>query len=1034
MDSDPLPVQQVVVHALVVTSDNSDLSTLFQSLGEQTRMPDAVTVVTVGGAREEMVRQVRNRFDKRGWVVEIPSAKNFGDALRQAFTSSSLQQTPAWYWLLHDDVRPEPEALEELLAATSQGANIDAVGPKQVDWDDRGKLLELGIEATSTARRVPLGVWQEIDQGQYDDRTDVLAVGTAGMLVRASTWKEMRGLDPQLGPYGDGLEFGKRLRRSGKRVVVAPRAVVAHRQQTLNAQGPAAGFRARRSAQLYNWLVGAPPVLPVLLLVWLTVWSPLRAAARLVGRQPGLAAAELGAYVTLLLSIPALVRGRRRTARTARIPRRNLRPLEATPAELEARRRHARKVRRARVRPSELIDPISRALLAAQDRASRVALTLVVLVSSLASAYFWYPLAAGAAGARWANLPGSASLLWQQAWSQWVFAGVGSPGPTNPILTLFAIPAVIVAPLGWDPTLLMRAVLFAALPLAALGGWMVARLFTAAPWWKAAAALTWSFQPGLLIAVGQADLPATLSWLGAPLIVAGLWRATRPAMTLTVVGVQDFTIQGRYDPITWGAVASFGTLISLPSLPVVPVVVAAVGYSLALLPAQPEPPGPRMGQPEPAGPESTGTVTYPSRPPLAKRLLAVSLGWVPAALLGAPLYGWLLTHPQLRALLGPAGAGTVPPAPLWIWVAALTLILGAALALIMTTFRPGGSAVTVRVAAALSAAVLWVNLLVGNSLTAGGSLVAIGLLVAALAGLPATRIMPEGAGRRLAPLAATFSLVTGCATFVGLLAIGPLTPGQPDALISAAKTPIPLVSQEAARSDRQGRTLILTQAESGTVEANLWRDGAPSQAGQSWGIEAATLPSVQEARTSLIEAVGHLAAGPSEEAVEHLAAHAIEIVILTPQSLTEHGSLHANLDSVEGLQRIGTVEAGTMWRVRPGGEQPAELTSWPENTLTGRKFATSQRIPQYLVLAEPADPHWTATLEGVPLAAASDPDPGEGWRQAFLIPEGATPGSVSVSYQPVWAPWWVLSTAVGFGFVLVCSLPWRVRRPEWKWG
>ena len=36
----------------------------------------------------------------------------------------------------------------------------------------------------------------EIDQGQHDDREDVLAVGTAGMLVRPAVWDELGGTDP----------------------------------------------------------------------------------------------------------------------------------------------------------------------------------------------------------------------------------------------------------------------------------------------------------------------------------------------------------------------------------------------------------------------------------------------------------------------------------------------------------------------------------------------------------------------------------------------------------------------------------------------------------------------------------------------------------------------------------------------------------------------------------------------------------------------------------------------------------------------
>ena len=57
------------------------------------------------------------------------------------------------------------------------------VGPKQVDWDDPEQLLEVGLRTTASARRANDVVAGEIDQGQHDDRSDVLAVGTAGALI-----------------------------------------------------------------------------------------------------------------------------------------------------------------------------------------------------------------------------------------------------------------------------------------------------------------------------------------------------------------------------------------------------------------------------------------------------------------------------------------------------------------------------------------------------------------------------------------------------------------------------------------------------------------------------------------------------------------------------------------------------------------------------------------------------------------------------------------------------------------------------------
>ncbi len=79
-----------------------------------------------------------------------------------------------WWWILHGSA-PEPGVAGELVQAGLVDKTVGAVGVKQLSLKDGSRLLELGIFATASARR--LGGWR--DQGQYDGTTDVLGVGTA---------------------------------------------------------------------------------------------------------------------------------------------------------------------------------------------------------------------------------------------------------------------------------------------------------------------------------------------------------------------------------------------------------------------------------------------------------------------------------------------------------------------------------------------------------------------------------------------------------------------------------------------------------------------------------------------------------------------------------------------------------------------------------------------------------------------------------------------------------------------------------------
>ncbi|MFC2557895.1 MAG: glycosyltransferase family 2 protein, partial [Pauljensenia sp.] len=133
-----------------------------------------------------------------------------------------MPEHQVWFWLLHDDSAPAEDCLERLLTAATNARSVGIVGPKQVGWDNPELLLEVGLRATASARRANDIVPGEVDQGQHDDRSDVLAVGTAGALIDRAVWEEIGGIAPWLGPFGDGLELSRAARLAGYRVIVEP--------------------------------------------------------------------------------------------------------------------------------------------------------------------------------------------------------------------------------------------------------------------------------------------------------------------------------------------------------------------------------------------------------------------------------------------------------------------------------------------------------------------------------------------------------------------------------------------------------------------------------------------------------------------------------------------------------------------------------------------------------------------------------------------------------------------------------------------
>ena len=102
------------------------------------------------------------------------------------------------------------------------------LGPKLREWPSLRRLLEVGVTISGTGRRETGLERGEYDQGQHDDVRTVLAVNTAGMLVRRSVLEELGGFDEQLAVFGNDIDFGWRAAAAGHKTVVVPAAVVFH--------------------------------------------------------------------------------------------------------------------------------------------------------------------------------------------------------------------------------------------------------------------------------------------------------------------------------------------------------------------------------------------------------------------------------------------------------------------------------------------------------------------------------------------------------------------------------------------------------------------------------------------------------------------------------------------------------------------------------------------------------------------------------------------------------------------------------------
>ncbi len=562
----------------------------------------AATVVAVDtGSKDGSVSLLRQAY---GEVLSLPGSTSYPDAVAAGLERLRERgETPEWVWILHDDANPAPGALRALLDAAATDPAADVLGPKLREWPSLKRLLELGVTISGTGRRETVLERGEYDQGQHDQVRQVLAVNTAGMLVRRTVLESLGGFDRQLPIFGNDLDFGWRAAAAGHRTLVVPDAVVFHAEAAHRGlrRTPLTGrhthYQERRAA-LFTLLANAPGRRLPWLVARLALGTVLRMIGFLLVRSAGEALDDLAALLSLY-SHPGEVRA----ARRARRDRTDVDPDRARPllspwwvpyrhgldfvgdlaaaatnqAQDVAERRRAVAAERApashapRVADEDSIGADSG--LVARFLTNPVALTVsLVLVLAVVGAH----TAFGAiSGGGLSPAPTDAADWWRLQTETWHQLGTGTAVPAPAYVLPMALLATL---LGGSTTAAISAVFVTAVPLGMWGAWrflrVVGRLvvFTSAARWV----LVWG----------------SVTWALVP-VVSGAWGDGRMGVVVvaTLLPWLAHAALGFADPDAdrrWRAAWRVGLLLALaaafaPVLWFVAVAIALVAVAAATL-------------------------------------------------------------------------------------------------------------------------------------------------------------------------------------------------------------------------------------------------------------------------------------------------------------------------------------------------------------------------------------------------------------------------------------------------------------------
>jgi GT2 family glycosyltransferase len=1034
----PARPRHVVTAVLVAHDGERWLPTTLNAVMTQRRPVQRFVAVDTGSVDDS--RLLLERAVGAPSVLTAPRRFGFGAAVQLAVsafehapdlasTRSDAGEPVEWLWLLHDDSAPSPTALEAMLELADDMPSAGVIGPKLRGWDNHRVLVEFGVTLDRGGRRETRLEPGELDHGQHDGDRDVLAVSSAGMLVRRDVWESLRGFDPAVPLFRDDVDFGWRANLAGHRVVACTRAVVYHAEAAAGgAREVAAGVgrvrRIDRQAAIRTLLVNSAPGWLVWKAVRLLLGTILRAVAFLLLRRPRDAWDEVTAA--------AGVYAHPRTLRRARLARRGQR---AVPYG-DVRRLLAPRGSRLR----HYADAFSQwvATIGADADAQRagrgdrgllrrlllrpgVGLVAVLLVVALVAER--HVLTGTLYGGALLPAPRGATDLWHTYTQYWHPTGFGSTTDAPPYLAIVALVGFVL--LG-SARLAVQVLLLGSVPLAGLFAYAAAAPLARNTRLRLWLAATYALLPVATGAVASGRLGTAVAFAVLPLIVGALARALLPPLVLSPVlaGASTRGHSGGMSP-AWAAAGVLAVGAAFDPLLYVllaPLVLAAFGASVV-----------RRSF---LGVRRAFVVL--AVPPLLLLPWTARVVAHPALLVtgvGLPQPG--LQSPRLRPLdvllLHPGGPG-MPP----VWLDAVIVLAGLAGLLQLT--RPGPARLgSLFVLSGLVGGVLVSRAHVHTPAGAGAAVAVPGWPGTATAVIAIGLLMSAAvAGARMRARLATTSFGWRQPVAVVLTATAVATPfaaagwwvasGTGDHLHAGAYDVLPPFVTDPSANPDQPRTIVLRPAASGTVTYAMLR-AHPPQLGD------ADLPPAPAQVAAVSGAVADLVGGFGQRAATEL-AHAGVRYVLVP--VAGDGGISARIAAAGGVVPKALSGDWRVWQVEAAAGRVMIATqgvdAWQVAANGGAIGAHTAPVevpysplPRDLVITESPSPIWRAAVVGAAGGLQPLKPTVVDGMQAFVLPSAAA--QVRVYRTPNRRADWLWGELIGVLVVIVATVPNRRRRP-----
>lgn len=1019
---------------VVVTAQNgvNVLSDVVAAVKKQTRLPDSFLSISLDSDYDSALFLEQSEFK----VCSAAKNLQFAEAVNLGIKDNCLpplDDKVDWVWLLHDDCVPKETALAELIVAVEKAPSVGVAGVKQLVWPNSNKLVELGTTVTRWYKPINFLDKHEEDQGQYDNRTDVLVVSSAGMLVRKDVWDKLEGFDTNF-VFAD-INFCWRARLAGHRVVSVPKAVVFHAQTCEISKSYQNSYKARRELEIFVRMVHAPFFSLAFHVVFLFLAVFFRSFFWFVVQRPKNIFSEFGALNKVFLSPAKIFSSRRKVRKNSVLSRKVLHNLRPKRRELFL---YYRDFWGGKQKKSVALSGFDQ-----KYGFSVLGLFGLLTVFSLfvLGKFFGSETIVGGA---LVPINSTISEILENTQTYWLPVETGMSGVADP----FNYVLLVLSFLFFGNTQLgVIFLLILALPLAGLSMWSFAAALTSSKGLRFWSGIVWAAAPSLFVALGQGRLNVVVVHILLPLIFLGVLKSIGG-----VVGQPSLSASALTGLLFALVCASF------PGLFFVAVFVLLVFAVFVKKRAK-----------------FFWVVLLPSFVLLGAYFVSVKDTWqvlfasagVPLDYVVAPVWQLALGLPSFVDFSDRSWSNIfdIQNGFLLILVACVLFLLVFLLAMVafFVVRKFFWLVFCGWFLAFLGLFLAWVcaNIVVAVSLQGfvvawagvGVSVFVLGVLLAAVVGADSMLVFFRGRGvnnfgsenknvgflNSLVGLFLVFSFVLPL--FVLSLWSWNNFQGDDENMLleSGSLRTLPALAAESGLSKSRSRTLVLSVVGEGEVVPSIVRGQGKDFTQTSTIVEYAGLQNLlsydesfvlDEVSKVVTEVTAAIVSGSSNDVRKELFDLGVGYVLLQHNAAGVGDSLVGGIESSVGFSRVSDTEFGWLWVVEPVGGEAANYVSrvrlvsegssvslgLGSDMFSARNEVAVADVARRVVLAEHFDVGWQATLAGQSLSAVES-----GWNQSFVLPEGG--GQLHIFYVSKYSFLWRVVVLFVFGVVLCMSVP-----------